>query len=225
MDYQQKDAHTERGYSIRHGDSFAEQAGRAVFSLTGDEGATLGTQSQAPNTSRWDNKKKKFVRGDGTGADNQKLIKTESGKKLPASFKSGRFDEWAKSQRLGVQKVGEKEDTRVVQTARNLFDWRPGNSHNRGQSFVHRQVKPARRPDRFEDGFKQKMAKFKARTGEQESRPKPKGKPVKGKPSGGRRTGTKARSELKSANEIYKDRATQQKKKEKNARPSHKGRR
>lgn len=247
MDYEQKDAHTERGYSMRQGESFIEQAGRAQFSLAGDE-ATLGTQTQAPNASRWDAKKKKFVHGDGTGADNKKLIRTESGKKLPASFKSGRYEEWAKEQRLGVQRVGETEDAKVVRTARGLFERRPGGGGGgRGSgsagagpaAFRHKQIKPARRPDKHEHDFKKKFAKFKSRTeGDGEgsgsgsgSAKRRSGAAKSGGPgakkgakraTGVRRTGAKAKSELKSAGQIYKDRQSQQKRKEKNARPTRK---
>lgn len=41
-------------------------------------------------TLTWDNKKKTFLRGSGIGSDNKKMIKTESGVKLPATYKSGR---------------------------------------------------------------------------------------------------------------------------------------
>ncbi|KAE8250468.1 hypothetical protein A4X13_0g4697 [Tilletia indica] len=100
LDYQQKDAMTERGYSLANaaGSSFVEQARLATFGLTTDE-ATLGTQTQRVNAQRWNTKKSKFIRGDGVGADNKKLIRTESGARLPASFRSGRWEEWKKEKR------------------------------------------------------------------------------------------------------------------------------
>lgn len=96
MSHFQKDANTEKGYSMdrasglgggKGGGSFMEQAAAATLDLTGDDKDTL---RQAQNKLRWDAKKKKFVRGTGIGADNKKLIKTESGAKISASFKSGR---------------------------------------------------------------------------------------------------------------------------------------
>jgi ATP-dependent RNA helicase DDX54/DBP10 len=236
MDYRQKDAHTEKGYSLNNSDSFTQQANRATFTLADDE-AKLGTKSQAPNTTRWDVKKKKFVQGDGTGSDNKKLIKTESGRKLPASFKSGRYDEWQKEQRLSTQKVGEKEDSNVVRTARGLFErsrgGRGGSRGGRGaggRAFVHTQSKPGKRPDKYEDNYKIKLAKYKEKNDEASSSRGRSGPPARGRgrgrggaASGGRKTGSKARSELKDARQIQKDRSLANKRKEKNARPSRKG--
>lgn len=37
------------------------------------------------------------------------MVKSESGQKLPASFKSGVFDDWRKKVRISVPKVGEAE--------------------------------------------------------------------------------------------------------------------
>lgn len=37
------------------------------------------------------------------------MVRSESGQKLPASFKSGAFDDWRKKQRISVPKVGEAE--------------------------------------------------------------------------------------------------------------------
>ena len=241
MDYQQKDAHTEKGYSLHNSDSFTQQANQVAFSLANDE-ATLGTRSQAPNTSRWDVKKKKFIQGDGTGSDNKKLIRTESGRKLPASFKSGRFDEWQKEQRVNIQKVGEREDSDVVRTARGLVERsrggfgggaRGGRGGGRGgRAFVHKQVKPGKRPDRFEDDYKKKLARYKEKTEEgQGSARGARGTAGRGRgrgggrgaASGGRKSGLKARSELKDARQIQKDRSLASKRTEKNARPSRKG--
>jgi len=73
-----------KSYSITQGSSFAEQAQRAVLDSQGHEHSLL----QKTNALRWDSKKKNFVRG--SGIDNKKLITTESGTKIPATYKSGR---------------------------------------------------------------------------------------------------------------------------------------
>lgn len=256
MAYEQKDANTERGYSLTNGDgNFVEQARNATFSVGGnDEGkvARFGVQSQAPNQARWDVKKKKFIKGDGTGSDNQKIIRTESGTKLPASFRSGRFDEWRKKQRMDLPKVGEREDEKIVGTARGLaggqfggYQQRGGGGSSNGQGgYRHKMVKEAKRPtDRLARDFKPKMDRYKRRTegdggaagGSRGSDGGPKKNFNKGafasggrgqrneKKSGVRRTGRGARSELKSASQIQKERAVKEKRKEKNARPSKKG--
>merc|ERR1711939_454657 len=92
------------------GNNFASQAASASYDLTASTDEN-GSQSAAQKASmlRWDRKHKKFVKGDGTGSDNKKLIRSESGAKLPASFKSGAFDDWKKKSRVYVPRVGERE--------------------------------------------------------------------------------------------------------------------
>ncbi|KAK4703207.1 ATP-dependent RNA helicase DDX54/DBP10, partial [Phenoliferia sp. Uapishka_3] len=112
LNYEQEGADTERGYSLTSGDSFVSQAAHATYDVSG-RGDTEGTPADAllqrASSLRWDRRTKKFVKGDGVGADNKKLIKSESGQKLPASFKSGVFDEWRRKERISVPKVGEAE--------------------------------------------------------------------------------------------------------------------
>ncbi|KAI9296188.1 DEAD-domain-containing protein [Neoconidiobolus thromboides FSU 785] len=105
ISYYQKDAYTEKGYSLQSG-SFEKQTMHATLDLTGDDRAT---EQFKQNQLRWDKKKKKFVRGDGTGADNKKLLKTESGNKIQASFKKGNFAEWQRKQGVNMPKVGDIE--------------------------------------------------------------------------------------------------------------------
>ncbi|KAI0753932.1 P-loop containing nucleoside triphosphate hydrolase protein [Irpex lacteus] len=83
MSYSQKDAHTEKGRGV-------------TFDLAGDE----ALQQVKRRELRWDKAKKKFIRGGGEGADNVKLVKTESGIKLPASYRE---------EPQGIPRVGEEE--------------------------------------------------------------------------------------------------------------------
>ena len=48
---------------------------------------------------RWDRKKKRFLTGDAVGADNKRVIRTESGAFLPATYRSGRFEIWQAQKR------------------------------------------------------------------------------------------------------------------------------
>lgn len=92
---------------MRDGATFAEQAKSSTFDLAGDDGIVSRVQKASQIT--WDRKKKKFVKGDGTGADNKKIVKTESGARLPATFKSGRFDEWKTKNKKSLPRVGDAE--------------------------------------------------------------------------------------------------------------------
>lgn len=226
MDYKQKGADEEKGYSL-NGGSFAEQARHAVFDLNTDE-ATLGTQSQAPNAARWDTKKKKFIKGDGAGSDNKRLIRTESGLKLPASFRSGRFDEWRREQRIDMPKVGSREEELPAN-----ISGRPGVQDGKRQFRHNKTFEPKsvdRKSDKWAKSSKKLLAAEKQR--KEEAGQETRNGPAKGKPgfkggkaasSGSRRVGgAKARNEVKSAKDILKGRLLKQKRMEKNARPSKK---
>ncbi|KAK0555548.1 ATP-dependent RNA helicase dbp10 [Tilletia horrida] len=243
LDYQQKDALTERGYSLAAagGASFVEQARQATFGLSTDE-ATLGTQTQRVNATRWDTKKNKFIKGDGTGSDNKKIIRTESGTRLPASFRSGRWEEWKREKRLDMPKVGEQE------LERGSAGGGGGGSSGK-KSFRHTKMQAPKPLDKFAKDYDAKLKKRQRReeaatganaagpSGSSSSGPEgSRGKPpvgknkVMGKKGGDKKrtsssssSGRRAKSELRSAADIQKSRAALAKRKEKNARPSKRG--
>ncbi|KAH8914092.1 P-loop containing nucleoside triphosphate hydrolase protein, partial [Atractiella rhizophila] len=122
LGYVQPGADTEKGYSMRDTSTFAAAAQAATFDLSGTrEGDEIVDRPQKASIMRWDRRQKKLVKGDGTGADNKKMIRSESGKKIPASFKSGMFEEWKGKKKLKVPKVGERELEGVKSTAKK---WR-----------------------------------------------------------------------------------------------------
>lgn len=185
-----------------------------TFDLAGDDAA----QERKRRQLRWDKTKKKFVKGTGEGADNVKLVKTESGAKLPASYRSGRFDEWKAKSRVSIPRVGEIED----QTSRR------GSAGSR--KWKHTQVADAKPLNKLNTDYDRKLRQLQKKQEGQVSEPKPaqgKGKGqrhiggrFKGKPIG------KVKNELKTVDQIRKARAASEKKKAKNARPVHrKGRR
>ncbi|KAI7859503.1 P-loop containing nucleoside triphosphate hydrolase protein [Circinella umbellata] len=170
MSYKQKDADTERGYSMQTG-NFVEQAGKATLDLIGDDNDAMNQGKR--NAMRWDSKKKKFVRGTGVGSDNKKMIRTESGALISATYKSGRYDEWAKKKRIDMPRIGEQE----LSSAKHM-------SQGNNNRFRHNRT----------DG------------------------PQKRKHEGGNGSG-----ELKTPEQIRKQRKVQENRKAKNARPSKKG--
>lgn len=81
----------ERGYDVHQPvNSFAEASRRVTMNLTDDDGTSF---APARPKQRWDPKKKNFVNrvndDDGSGKTG-KMIKGESGVKIPATMKSGR---------------------------------------------------------------------------------------------------------------------------------------
>lgn len=199
---------------MKDGATFAEQAQGASFDLTGDEGAAADRKRKQLS---WDKKKKKFVQGGGVGADNVKLVKTESGTKLPATYRSGRFDEWKAKTRVSLPKIGEAENEG---TGRRMGG--PG-----GQRFKHRKVVEAKPLDKLHTGYERKMRQSKKREeaggGEAgKSTPVPGRKPQVGGRYGGKTFG-KVKTELKTSEQIRKGRKTMENRRAKNARPSRGG--
>ncbi|WFD36530.1 RNA helicase [Malassezia cuniculi] len=189
MSYEQQGASAERGYSL--GRSFADEAKGATMDVAGDDVGPGGHVTRI-GSQRWDPKKKRFIKGDGAGANNEKMIRTESGLRLPASFRSGRYDQWRKEQRVQLPRAGEQE--RALPTSVQ----RQAESAGRTGRFVHKQSKAPKPLDPKRSDYKKKLKQHASKGS------------------------SNARSELKTATDIHKARALKEKRRAKNARPSHK---
>jgi ATP-dependent RNA helicase DDX54/DBP10 len=185
--------------------SFAQQALGATFDLTGDEGAAERKRRQL----NWDKKKKKFIKGDDIGANNMKLIRTENGTKLPATYRSGRFDEWKTKNKVNVPKIGEAEPDGLRRKA------------TLGRRFKHKKVVAAKPLDKLSKDYDRKTRQMKKKEVET----------IGDLVSGGRK-GTKAsrryggklmgavETELKTTDQIRKGRKLLENRRAKNGRPS-----
>lgn len=202
-------------YSLRDGASFAEQAQGVTFDLTNDE----GKQDRKRRELHWDKRKKKFTMGTGEGADNVKMVKTESGAKLPATYRSGRFDEWKAKSKTSIPRVGEEE----TQGPKGRGGFGPG-----GRRWKHNQVTAAKPLDKLGKNFERKTRQLLQKQKESgvDSKPAPaaKGKNKLGGRFGGKPVG-RVKNELRTVDQIRKGRQQAERKKLKNARPSKKGRR
>ena len=233
MPYVQKDADTEKGwvyivrytrpyltsylsrYSLRDGASFAEQAQTATFDLAGDE-SLLEQRRRKKMT--WDRKKKNFVQGNGVGADNVKLVKTESGVKLPTTYRSGRFEEWKSKSKKSLPRVGEAESSLAGRI---------------GKRYLHTRVTEPKQLDKAHVNYERKVRQRRKEAevggggvgeGEDQRQGSRKGgkKIVVGKRYGGKTAG-RIKTELKTVDQIRKARKVAEHRKAKNARPSRKG--
>ena len=165
----------------------------------------------------WDKKKKKFVQGDGVGADNVKLVKTESGAKLPATYRSGRFEEWKSKNKKSLPRVGETESSRTGQI---------------GKRYLHKKISEPKQLDKAHVNYERKSRQRKkmgaGTSGMDEGDDPRKGsrkggkKAVLGRRYGGKTIG-RVKTELKTVDQIRKTRKVAEHRKAKNARPSHKG--
>ncbi|WWC87190.1 uncharacterized protein L201_002076 [Kwoniella dendrophila CBS 6074] len=90
-------AAAEEGYSLRSGASLPEAISASTLDMTADEGSAA--RAQKASQLSWDRKKRKFVQST-VGADNKKMIRSESGALLPASYSSGRYTAWKQKRRI-----------------------------------------------------------------------------------------------------------------------------
>lgn len=182
---------------------FTTDAAQAAYDINNDDKVQVHKQTA---TVKWDKKKKKYINAQ--GADNKKYIVGESGQKIPASFRSGKYAEWSKARNLQPIKVGARESPAAMNMLRNPAQSNPADGPRtvRGK-FKHTQDKAPRLPDRHRDDYERQKKKVKDAL--------ERGIRVKGfNNSGG------ARNELQSASQIRKQRLTKEKKRAKNARPS-----
>ena len=152
-------------------------------------------------------KRKKYVNTQ--GIDNKKYIIGESGQKIAASFRSGRFDDWSKARNLKPLKVGSRESSIPSNLLQDPSQGTGSNGRTVRGKFKHKQMKAPKMPDKHRDNYySQKKKVEKALEG---------GIAVKGY-----NNAPGLRSELKSTEQIRKDRIMAEKKRAKNARPSKK---
>ncbi|OAK99008.1 ATP-dependent RNA helicase DBP10 [Phaeosphaeriaceae sp. SRC1lsM3a] len=189
----------EKAYGVQGGDAgnsnFVSAARAAEMSLVNDE--IKGFADASKPRMRWDKKSKKYVSraNDEDGSKGAKMVRGESGQKIAASFRSGRFDDWRKANKVKMQRVGEME-------APN----RTSQFNGGGRHYKHKAEKAPKQADRYRDDYHVQKKRV------QEA----KEKRIGHFKDGG------AKSELKDADTVRKERRTQEKRKEKNARPSKK---
>ncbi|PYI23708.1 DEAD-domain-containing protein [Aspergillus japonicus CBS 114.51] len=195
----------DRAYGVHSGTNanFAQASRDAAMDLLGDEGSRGFGE---PRTlMRWDKRHKKYVarQNDEDGSKGTRLVRGESGAKIAASFRSGRFDAWKKGKRLGrMPRVGEAE------TPGMSADLDAAGRHGGGKRFRHRQERAPKRADPLRGDYEKMKKKNDAAKERQFSK------------FGGAAAGGK--SEIRGTDDIRIARKLKQKRMEKNARPSRK---
>lgn len=162
--------------------SFSNDAAAATYDLDNDDKTQTNKQIM-----RWDKKKGKYINSQST---DKKYIIGESGQKIPATYRSGRYEDWRKLRNAQPLRTGADEAKTVGGTGR----------------FQHKKVAAPKMPDKFRDDYhKQKKKVEKALDA---------GMSVKGYHRPGQQ------QELRSTEQIRKARELKEKRKAKNARPS-----
>lgn len=188
----------ERGYGVHSGSNsnFAEAARSATMNLTNDETKAFGEPSRAKGL-RWDKKSKKYVSraNDEDGSKGKKMITSENGQRIAASFRSGRFDSWRKANKVDrLPGVGETE--RKASYIAN----------DSAPRYKHRIEKAPKEADKYRDDYH----KRKKRVGEAKEK------------RIGRFAEGKGKNELKGIEDVRKARKLKARRREKNARPRRK---
>jgi ATP-dependent RNA helicase DDX54/DBP10 len=145
----------DRAYGVHSGSAsnFAEAARGATMDLSLDDSAK--GFGEARGIMRWDKRQKKYVarQNDDDGSKGQRLIRGESGAKIAATFRSGRYDAWRKANRINrTPRVGEIEGKSSV--AVSVQD----------KKYRHRSTSAPKRADRYRDDFDKKRKKMAAAT-------------------------------------------------------------
>lgn len=188
----------DRGYGVHSGSAtFVEAARGATIDLAGDEGTKSFAEPSRSRGMRWDQKAKKYVAraNDEDGSKGTRLVRGESGQKIAASFRSGRFDAWRKARRIDrLPRTGEAELTIGAGSGPALAG---------GKRFRHRGETAPKEADRFRDDYWKRKKMVAA---------------AKEKRIGRFKEGD-GRREIRGVEDVQKARGVQEKARRKNARP------
>jgi ATP-dependent RNA helicase DDX54/DBP10 len=198
----------ERGYGVHQGgnntasqqSNFVEAARGVTMDFTNDDGAKSFAEPSRAKGMRWDKKNTKYVAraNDEDGSKGKKMIRGESGQKIAASFQSGRFDRWRKEHKVDrLPRNGEAEKEGAS----------GGIGRGFGTRYKHKKELAPKEADKYRDDYhvrKKRVA---------EAREKRVGKYKDGN----------GKQELKSIDDIHKERKLAERRQAKNARPSKKG--
>lgn len=210
MDYTPKSINVaeERGYGVHSGSyntasqnsNFVEAARDLTMDLGNDDGAKSFAEPARAKGMRWDKKNSKYVAraNDEDGSKGNKMIRGESGQKIAASFQSGRFDRWRKAHKVDrLPRTGEAERPGAGTDSGGI-------GRGMGTRYKHKQEKAPKEADRYRDDFHVRKKRV------DEAREKRVGRFKEGK----------GKSEIKSTEDIHKERKLAERRKDKNARPS-----
>ncbi|KAL8943020.1 MAG: hypothetical protein Q9216_001308 [Gyalolechia sp. 2 TL-2023] len=192
----------DRGYGVHSGSyntasqniNFLEAARGVTMDLNNDDGAKAFGEPSRPTGMRWDKKSKRYVAraNDQDGSKGKAMVRGESGQKIAASFRSGRFDAWKRANRINkLPRTGEVEK----QTGPDQF--------KDGRRFKHKLERAPKEADKFRDDYHKRRKKVDA---------------AKEKKIGRFREGD-GKNEIKGVDDVRKQRGVKQKRREKNARP------
>ena len=87
---------------------FNQDTAEASFDLMGDDRDMIKKQK---SMTKWDEKKKKFLKVKAYDKSNEKTIRAEDGSKIKASYKTGRYKDWMNKSKKSSLNVGDSEES------------------------------------------------------------------------------------------------------------------
>lgn len=186
----------DRAYGVHSGatSNFTEAARGATIDLSMDESAR--SFGEARGIMRWDKRQRKYVarQNDNDGSKGTRLIRGESGAKIAASFRKGRYDAWLKAHRINrTPRIGEAEGQSPI-----------ANGGGSGRRYRHQAIQAPKPADKYRGDFLKKKQQVKL--------------------ASEREQGRRGKNELHSVDDMRKARREKEKRKAKNARPPHRNR-
>lgn len=188
--------------SLGGNQKFGKNASSIQMDILGDDGDSIRMHNK--RSMLWDKKRKKFIREGTVGQDNKKMMRTESGALVPASYKTDAYEKWLKKTKNRAIKLGDSEDLNSSCKSSSSISTllSGGNSTKR---FRHQKLSQPKPLDPKSINYEQKLKKLKKKNQEQT-------KTTNHHPA------SKPKNELKSMHQIVSQEKLKQKRREKNAR-------
>ena len=143
----------DRAYGVRSGSTtnanFLTAAHSATMDLTTDEGGKGFSEASRTNGHRWDKRSRKYVAraNDEDGSKGVKYIRGESGQKIAASFRSGRYADWKRANKVErIPRVGDNEISLTSQL-------------DGGRRWKHRKDEAPKAADKYRDDYHKRKKK------------------------------------------------------------------
>ncbi|VDO23616.1 unnamed protein product [Haemonchus placei] len=157
--YSAADHESEKHLALEKVD-FAKQVDNATVEIFADDDKGLYKQKHAK---RWDRKKKRFVGVEGDG-QSIKRIRTEDGTWLPASYKTGRYEDWKSQQKIGYKKVKIEQEagTSGSKKSSTFNKWKGPKSELRNVSQIKKIRKKSAKLQEYMEHRRQENLKKKA---------------------------------------------------------------
>ncbi|KAL5256662.1 hypothetical protein ACHWQZ_G011798 [Mnemiopsis leidyi] len=99
---------------------FNQDTAAASFDIIGDDSDMIKKQK---SLTKWDEKKKKFLKVKAYDNSNEKTIRAEDGSRIKATYKTGRYKDWMAKSKKSSLNIGESEESNNVTVRAKRRGW------------------------------------------------------------------------------------------------------